>query len=82
MSVPGWVIVVVERNRKSHKIKSATEALDILFTNWPVVSGTVFVLALEACAGAISGAVTQEAAQSTFLAAAILKQRSYSGSPE
>ncbi|WP_169684343.1 DUF982 domain-containing protein [Rhizobium sp. 57MFTsu3.2] len=71
VSVPGWVIVIVERNRKSHKITSATEALDILFTNWPLVSGTAFVLALEACAGAISGAVTQEEAQSAFLAAAI-----------
>ncbi|CCM78588.1 DUF982 domain-containing protein [Rhizobium mesoamericanum] len=68
---PGWVIIVVERNRTLHTIASAAEALDMLFTNWPVVSGTAFVLALEACAGTVSGAVTQEEAQSAFLAAAV-----------
>ncbi|WP_431320306.1 DUF982 domain-containing protein [Rhizobium sp. YTU87027] len=71
MSVSGWIAVIVERNRTFHTITSAAEALDMLFTNWPVVSGTAFVLALEACAGTISGAVTQEDAQSAFLAAAL-----------
>ncbi|WP_436283788.1 DUF982 domain-containing protein [Rhizobium sp. LjRoot258] len=43
----------------------------MLFANWPVVSGTAFVLALEACAGTATGTVTQEEAQSAFLAAAL-----------
>ncbi|UFS85726.1 MULTISPECIES: DUF982 domain-containing protein [Rhizobium] len=40
-------------------IGSAEDALDLLFTNWPVFSGTAFVLAMETCAGTATGAVTQ-----------------------
>jgi hypothetical protein len=63
--------LIVERNQAFHTIASAEEALAMLFANWPVVSGTAFVLALEACAGTATGTVTQEEAQSAFLAAAL-----------
>jgi len=39
--------------------------------NWPAVSGTAFVLAMEACAGTTTGTVTQEEAQAAFPAAAL-----------
>ncbi|WP_375678258.1 DUF982 domain-containing protein [Rhizobium sp. T1470] len=42
----------------------------MLFTNWPVTSGIGFILAMEACAGTVTGAVTQGEAQAAFLAAA------------
>nr|MCA0806571.1 DUF982 domain-containing protein [Rhizobium sp. T1473] len=70
MSAPGWIAVIVERNQAFHMIGSAEDALDLLFTNWPVFSGTAFVLAMETCAGTATGAVTQGETLSAFLAAA------------
>jgi len=66
-----WLVLIVERNQVFHTIASADEALEMLFTNWPVVSGAAFVLALEACAQAVAGTATEGEAQSAFLAAAL-----------
>ncbi|WP_051420028.1 DUF982 domain-containing protein [Rhizobium sp. IBUN] len=71
VSIPGWVILVVERNRVPHTIASADDALDMLFRNWPVTNGRAFFSALEACAGTVTGATTQKDAHSAFLAAAL-----------
>ena len=71
MSVPGWQALIVERNRTCHTVSSAEQALDMLFTNWPVASGSVFISAMQACAGAMTGAVAQGEAQSSFLVAAL-----------
>ena len=71
MSAPGWIAVIVERHQTFHIIRSAEEALDLLYANWPVVGGTPFVFAMEACAGTEMGTVTQGEAESAFLAAAL-----------
>lgn len=70
MSEPGWLVVIVERNNSFYTIASAEGALDLLFSDWPVNSGAAFILAMEACAGAATGVVTQEEAQWAFLLAA------------
>ncbi|MBX5224823.1 DUF982 domain-containing protein [Rhizobium sp. NLR8a] len=70
MSTSAWLLLVVERNRVRHIIASADEALDMLFKNWPVTSGSAFFMAMEACAGTVEGIVTEGEAQSAFLAAA------------
>lgn len=70
MSTPGWIAVIVERSQTFHTIRSAEDALDLLYANWPVVGGTAFVFAMEACAGTATGTVTQGEAESAFLAAA------------
>lgn len=71
MSVTGWSVLVVERNRSLHTVASAEEALDMLFTNWPVTNGSTFFSAMQACAGTMTNTVTQAEAQSAFLAAAL-----------
>jgi hypothetical protein len=71
VSAPGWIAVIVERKQTFHIIRSAEDALDLLFTNWPVVGGTTFVRAMEACAETVTGTVTQREAESAFLAAAM-----------
>ncbi|MBB3543757.1 MULTISPECIES: DUF982 domain-containing protein [unclassified Rhizobium] len=71
MSTLEWVIVIVERNRSFHTVSSAEQALQLLLKNWPVTTGTTFISAMEACAGALRGAVSQGEAQAAFLAAAL-----------
>ncbi|SEH87216.1 Protein of unknown function [Rhizobium tibeticum] len=71
MSAIGWLVVLVERNQAVYIIASAEDALDLLFSDWPVNSGLPFILAMEACGGAATGAVTEEEAQFAFLAAAM-----------
>ncbi|WP_338110970.1 DUF982 domain-containing protein [Rhizobium cauense] len=71
MSVPGWLVLVVERNRVLHTVASAEEALDMLYANWPVTNGRAFFSAMQACAGTAAGTVSQGEAQSAFLAAAL-----------
>ena len=71
MSTPGWLVLVVERNRMLHTVASAEEALDMLFTNWPVTNGLAFFSAMQAYAGTMTETVTQGDAQSAFLAAAL-----------
>lgn len=71
MSTPGWLVLVVERNRVLHTVASAEEALEMLFTNWPVTKGRAFFSAMQACAGTKTDTVTQGEAQSAFLAAAL-----------
>ncbi|WP_342030079.1 DUF982 domain-containing protein [Rhizobium tibeticum] len=70
VSAPGWLIVIVERNNSFYTIASAEDALDLLFSDWPVNSGAAFISAMEACAGTATGLVTQEEAQWAFLLAA------------
>jgi len=71
VSALGWIAVIVERHQTFHTIRSAEEALDLLYANWPVVGGTAFVFAMEACAGTATGMVTQGEAESAFFAAAL-----------
>lgn len=71
MSTTGWSVLVVERNRSLRTVSSAEEALDMLFTNWPVTNGGAFFSAMQACAGTMTNTVTQAEAQSAFLAAAL-----------
>lgn len=71
MSTPGWVVVIVERIHASHIIASAEGALDLLYSDWPVTSGTAFLMAMETCAGTATGVVTREEAQAAFLHAAL-----------
>jgi len=71
VSTPGWLVLVVERNRMLHTVASAEEALDMLFTNWPVTNGLAFFSAMQACAPTVAGTATQGEAQSAFLAAAL-----------
>lgn len=71
MAAPGWVVVIVERINPSHIIASAEDALDLLYSDWPVAGGTAFLVAMETCAGTATGMVTQEEAQTAFLHAAL-----------
>ncbi|MDP9809339.1 hypothetical protein J2W42_002187 [Rhizobium tibeticum] len=77
MSATGWLAVVVKRNQAVYTIASAEDALKLLFSDWPVHSGLPFILAMEACAGAVTGVVTDEEAEFAFLTAAIDAQVSF-----
>ncbi|WP_259130263.1 DUF982 domain-containing protein [Rhizobium sp. BK661] len=50
---------------------SATDALHLLSSDWPIQDSSSFLEAMEACQGVGNGTVTNEAAQYAFLAAAM-----------
>ncbi|MBW9114834.1 DUF982 domain-containing protein [Rhizobium cauense] len=71
MSTGGWLVVHVRRQDVVHTVTSAAEAVDLLFSDWPVHGGSRFIEAIEACEGVGKGNVTNEVAEFAFLAAAM-----------
>ena len=71
VSTTGWLIVLVMREPAIYTVASATDALHLLSSDWPVQDSLAFLEAMEACQGVGNGNVTNEAAQYAFLAAAM-----------
>ncbi|OWV92786.1 hypothetical protein ATY81_16685 [Rhizobium sp. R72] len=65
------MVVVVQRRQLDHTIASPEDALELLLSDWPTNGGLPLISAMEACAGAIAGTVSEEEAQYAFLEAAL-----------
>jgi hypothetical protein len=58
-------------NRPQVVIRNLTEAARVLIQDWPLDDGEDYVIAVKACADALSGDISPEAFRRTFLSAAI-----------
>jgi hypothetical protein len=75
-------MIACRGGRSAQTIRSARDALRILFNAWPVAEGKAYFSALQLCDGVAIGNASPEEARLAFLAAAEEAKIAYDTQPE